>query len=406
MIRHISSTGLVMGVSFFLSMLTTLILGNLMTSKEFGDFALLKNFILIGATFSIFGLDLGNIRRSNDGNPVLDYKIVNIISIFLSGIFAVIMMIIFELSTMNFFYLWGIIFGAANVLYLASVYRLSHYFAFAQLIQNCWKILLFIIVLITFIRTPFIGINQIYFYLFIALISVVTIHYFFKSSALKCDKSVESKEFGNNVIKDGMILWMINVLALIFAGMDRFIIPVIADKAALGTYYALSFVFITGFTVIGSAVGYVLYPYLTQGKIIPWRRVTYYFSSVIVALLILLLFKGQLIASLAFNGKYDFAIQFNTIVLLCFLGILQCVHTIIHFYIYAKASNKALINYILYLFLYCIVYYISFIYMAGIIEYSILSIIQHILILWILKVIISLVMSFYITQKSSKLSMI
>jgi hypothetical protein len=109
---------------------------------------------------------------------------------------------------------------------------------------------------------------------------------------------------------------------------------------------------------------------------------------------------------LAFNGKYDFAIQFNTIVLLCFLGILQCVHTIIHFYIYAKASNKALIIYILYLFLYCIVYYISFIYIAGIIEYSILSIIQHILILWILKVIISLVMSFYITQKSSKLSMI
>ena len=73
MIRHISSTGLVMGVSFFLSMLTTLILGNLMTSKEFGDFALLKIFILIGATFSIFGLDLGNIRRSNDVNPVLDY---------------------------------------------------------------------------------------------------------------------------------------------------------------------------------------------------------------------------------------------------------------------------------------------------------------------------------------------
>ena len=63
-----------------------------------------------------------------------------------------------------------------------------------------------------------------------------------------------------------MILWMINVLGLVFAGMDRFIIPAIADKAALGTYYAISFIYITGFTVIGSAVGYVLYPYLTQGK--------------------------------------------------------------------------------------------------------------------------------------------
>ena len=137
-----------MGISFLLSMFTTLILGNIMTSKEFGDFALLKNFILIGATFSIFGLDQGNIRRSNNGNPILDYKIVNIISILLSGIFAISMMIIFELSAINFVFLWGIIFGAANVLYLASVYRLLNYFAFAQLIHNCWKMLLFVIILI------------------------------------------------------------------------------------------------------------------------------------------------------------------------------------------------------------------------------------------------------------------
>ena len=46
-----------MGGAFFLSMLTTLLLGNIMTAEEFGDFALLKNFVLIGATFSIFGLD-------------------------------------------------------------------------------------------------------------------------------------------------------------------------------------------------------------------------------------------------------------------------------------------------------------------------------------------------------------
>jgi len=395
-----------MGVSFLLSMFTTLILGNIMTSEGFGDFALLKNFILIGATFSIFGLDQGNIRRSNNGNPILDYKIVNIISVLLSGIFAISMMIIFKFSIINFVFLWGIIFGAANVLYLASVYRLLNYFAFAQLIHNCWKMLLFLIVLITFFITPLIGINHIYCYLFIALISIVTIHYFFKSSVLNGAKSVEIKKSRNNVIKDGMILWMINVLGLIFAGMDRFIIPVIADKAVLGTYYALSFVFITGFTVIGSAVGYVLYPYLTQGKIIAWRRLAYFFSCIIVALLILFLFRGQLIASLAFNGKYDFAIQFNTIVLLCFLGILQCLHTIIHFYIYARASNKALINYIVYLCLFCIGYYISFIYIDRIIEYSISSIILHILILWILKIIVSLVMSFYITQKKSKLRMI
>jgi len=314
-------------------------------------------------------------------------------------------MILYKLSITNFCFLWGIIFGGGNVLYLASVYRLSNNFTFAQLIHNYWKILLFIIVYFSFLRSIQIDINHLYLYLFIALTSVIIIHYFFKSSVLKCGKSAESKGFSNNVIKDGMILWMINVLGLVFAGMDRFIIPAIADKAALGTYYAMSFIYITGFTVIGSAVGYVLYPYLTQGKAIAWKKVTFFLLSMLTALLILLLFGGQFIASLAFKGKYDFALQFNIIIPLCFLGILQCAHTIIHFYIYAKSSNKALINYTFYLFIYCIGYYLSFILLARFIEYSISSIIQHILILWCLKVIMSIIMSFYISQKKPKLGL-
>jgi len=394
-----------MGGTFFLSMLTTLLLGNIMTAEEFGDFALLKNFVLIGATFSIFGLDQGSIRRSIKGIPVIDYKIVNIISILLSAVFAVTMMILYKLSITNFFFLWGIIFSGGNVLYLASVYRLSNNFAFAQLIHNCWKFLLFIIVYFSFLRNIQIDINHLYLYLFIALTSIIIIHYYFKSSVLKCGKSTESKGFSNNVIKDGMILWMINVLGLVFAGMDRFISPAIADKATLGTYYAMSLIFITGFTVIGSAVGYVLFPYLTQGKVIAWKKVTFFLITVITALLIMLLLGGKYFTALAFNGKYDFALQFNIIVPLCFLGILQCAHTIIHFYIYAKSSNKVLINYTFYLFIYCIGYYLSFILLARIIEYSISSIILHILILWCLKVIMSIIMSYCISPKKSRLGL-
>ena len=211
--------------------------------------------------------------------------------------------------------------------------------------------------------------------------------------------------FSNNVIKDGKILWAINGLGLVFAGMDRFIIPAIADKAALGTYYAMSVIFITGFTVLGSAVGYVLFPYFTQGKGIAWKKVTFFLITVIAVLLIMLLLGGKYFTALAFNGKYDFALQCNIIVPLCFLGILQCAHTIIHFYIYAKSSNKVLINYTFYLFIYCIGYYLSFILLARIIEYSISSIILHILILWCLKVIMSIIMSYCISPKKSRLGL-
>ena len=135
------------------------------------------------------------------------------------------------------------------------------------------------------------------------------------------------------------------------------------------------------------------------------QKVTFFLITVIAALLILLLLGGKYFTALAFNGKYDFALQFNIIVPLCFLGILQCAHTIIHFYIYAKSSNKVLINYTFYLFIYCIGYYLSFILLARVIEYSIASIIQHILILWCLKVIMSIIMSFYISQKKPKLEL-
>ena len=135
------------------------------------------------------------------------------------------------------------------------------------------------------------------------------------------------------------------------------------------------------------------------------KKVTFFLITVIAALLIMLLLGGKYFTALAFNGKYDFALQFNIIVPLCFLGILQCANTIIHFYIYAKSSNKVLINYTFYLFIYCIGYYLSFILLARIIEYSISSIILHILILWCLKVIMSIIMSYCISPKKSRLGL-
>ena len=55
MFKNIAHTGMAMAFTFILSMASTIILGNMMTPDEFGDYALLKNFILIGATFSILG---------------------------------------------------------------------------------------------------------------------------------------------------------------------------------------------------------------------------------------------------------------------------------------------------------------------------------------------------------------
>ena len=78
MFKNIAYTGMTMGFTFILSMISTVMLGNMMTPDEFGDFALLKNFILIGATFSILGIDQSIIRSSINGNSIVSLKYFSI----------------------------------------------------------------------------------------------------------------------------------------------------------------------------------------------------------------------------------------------------------------------------------------------------------------------------------------
>ena len=389
-----------MGISFLLSMVATLILGNQMSPEEFGDFALLKNFILIGSTFAIFGMDQGSIRNNIDGRPAISLTIVNIVSFILSAFFAFSMKGLFSLSFNNSFYLWGIVFCGSNVIYLASVHRLKNQFLQAQIVHNCWKIILFTVVMYAFIVGKIININFIYTSLFFSMIFVISIYYIFKwirsnnNLNTKIDKDVQGKAF-----RDGIILWMINVLGLIFAGMDRFIIPSLTTKAVLGTYYAISFIYLTGFTMIGSAVGYVIFPYLSKNKEIEWKIPTKFIFLILLLLFFGLLFLGHFITSILFAGKYDAALLHKITAPILVMGIIQCFHTIIHFYIYAKASKKMLLKYIIFILLFCLFYFISFYLIDNFLQYSLQSLVIHITAIWVLKLLAALFMVYYMSNK-------
>ena len=200
------------------------------------------------------------------------------------------------------------------------------------------------------------------------------------------------------VIKDGVLLWMLNMSGLLFSGMDRFIIPSISDKGMLGTYYALSFIYLTCFTMIGSAVGYVIYPYLAQKKDVAWKQIILYTSILLIVIVAILRIWGNLLNHYAFSGKYDFVVIDNIAVPLLIMGILQCLNTIIHFYIYARASSNLLKKYVIFLFASCFLYYLSFSLFDSFIIYSLSNIIIQILILWLIKVTISFIVLFRITS--------
>ena len=388
-----------MGISFLLSMAATLILGNQMSPGEFGDFALLKNFVLIGSTFAIFGMDQAAIRNNINSEPAISLTIVNIVSFILSILFSLSMKVLFSLTAFNTIYLSGIIFCGSNLIYIAGVYRLKNDFLKAQFIHNSWKILLFIVVASAFILGASIQISFIYKALFFSMLLVILLHYFLEIFIV--DKvRIKDNDIQGTAIRDGMVLWMINVLGLVFAGMDRFIIPTITSKSVLGTYYAISFIYITAFTMIGSAVGYVIFPYLSKNDSIKWKNPTKFILLILLLISVGLFFLGHSVTSILFDGKYDEALIVPITTPTLIMGIIQCFHTIAHFYIYAKSPKKLLIRYIVFLFLFCSCYFFSFYIMDNFLQYSLQSIVNHITIIWIIKIISALFIVYYVSKNS------
>ena len=193
---------------------------------------------------------------------------------------------------------------------------------------------------------------------------------------------------------------MINVLGLIFAGIDRFIIPYLTTKAVLGTYYAISFIYITGFTMIGSAVGYVIFPYLSKNENMEWKYPAKFILLILSVLFISLLFSGHFITSILFSGKYDVALLYQITTPILVMGVIQCFHTMIHFYIYAKSPKHLLIKYIIFLLFFCLFYSVSFYVMDNFIEYSLPSLVNHISIIWMLKILAALFMMYLVRGKN------
>ena len=344
MLKNVSSTMLVMVVTMLSSFATTIVFGRILSVNAFGEFALLKQIILMGPTIAIFGLDFSYIKMNPKNSLSNRYVHFLSITVFISisFIFVIVLKLVYDFQYYQlWFILFSVCFGAIN-LYLASIFRLKNKFFLAQLFAGGWKIVLLIILGIMILLKIKINIESIY---GLFLSSILIFSSFMLLQIYNSGKTAKDAIDSKHYLKMGMLFWLVNSTGLISGGIDKLVIPLVYGKDVLGIFTGVSFIFTTSLTMIGSAIGYVIFPKMSGGQEINVRKMSLYLFGVVIAAIVLFQFVGIELVGLVFADKFNNHISPGLIYSFSIIGSLQIVHTILHFMISARATNKHLLSY-------------------------------------------------------------
>ena len=344
MLKNISMTLLVMVIGMLSSFFVTIILGQTLTFSDFGEFVLLKQIILIGSSIAIFGLDFSYIKVfSNNSDAGKKIHLITIIILSLISISFVLMLYIFYGFQLykSLFIFWCICFGAIN-LYQAAIYRLKDQFLIAQLFSEGWKVALLLLIGVVLFSGMTIDLQLVYQIFTVSLLfsSSFIIKYFFKTHNVN-DRDTNYR----NYLTLGLVFWLINSTGLISGGIDKLVVPIIYDSEVLGIFTGVSFIFVISLTMIGSAIGYVIFPKISAGNEINITKLSFAIFFITLFAIIIFHITGMELVSIVFKGKFDNFIDHKIIFCFTLLGSFQIVHIILHFILSAKGNKKQLIYY-------------------------------------------------------------
>ena len=333
-----------MAGSMMSSFAATVILGRSLSISDFGEFALLKQLLLIGFTVAVFGLDYGYIKyfsKEHKNNRKIHYFTFRIIFGFsLIYVFGISILYPFQSQKLLLIFI-SVCFGALN-LYLAARCRIEEKFLWGQLLHSGWKIIFLALIILMPILTNADPMNFVYVSIPISLI-VLSI-FFIRILFVRSDPINEHFDLGQ-YLKLGLIFWLINSTGLISGGIEKMVIPLIYDSETLGIFTGSSFLFVISLTMIGSAIGYVIFPQISTGKNVNLQKVFFWVLMITIFSAIIFSQFGEAIVHILFSGRFDEFINSQLIMFFTLIGSLNIVHTILHFLLSAHADKKQLFIY-------------------------------------------------------------
>lgn len=345
MYKKISSTFIVLSISMLSAFIVTIFLARKLSIADFGDYSLIKQIITNGVVIANLGLGQSYTRNyaKNNKGLFIFYILTALILSIMSLLLGLIIQEVYDYTFTQTLLIILSLFCGSITLYMSEVYRVNNRYTIAQFSESGWKILLLLAVIILYTLTKTITLDDILFLIFLSFLipSLTFINLLFKS--FNEDTQVTNLRI---FIFTGLTFWAINSAGLLCGSIEKFAIPLILSKEALGIYTSLSFVYVTYFSMIGSAIGYVLFPTLSKGEKVNWIKLSKSIGGIILISSVLFLILGKHLTTIIYGGKYDEYNNWFFIISYIVLGILQLVNSIFHFIVLASGKRKELFIYL------------------------------------------------------------
>ena len=341
--NHVSKTFFVMAFAMLCSFVATLKLGEILHTEDFGFFNLIKRIFPMGAAIILLGLDKSYIKYFSDNVQLKIFKFIAPMILVNSCAITFLLGFLYTLNGYELsIFLCLLIFSFT--LFLSSYARLRDEYGVAQLIQAGHKIIFFFLVfyILSFFDINSFGVINIYLVSFLIPL-IYIIKYILDESRL--DSSVSFIQF-KELLSYGFLFFSVNILNLMIINMEGLFIPYYYGQEANGVYSGLSFIYITVFVMIGTSIGYVLFPMLSKKEKINIKKLAVYTGTGILFILILFIVFGSTINSIAFKGKFDIYRTPELDMMIILIGALQFINGLLHWFILGLGTKDDIINYL------------------------------------------------------------
>ena len=388
LLNYVSKTFIVMAFSMLCSFVATLKLGESLSTENFGFFNLLKRIFPMGAAIILIGVDKSYIKYFSKNLQMKILKFITPMIVLNASIITFLLSYLYNFNGYDISILFCLL-TFAFTLFLSSYVRLNDQYGVAQFIQAGHKIIFFVLVFYLFRSFDINSFGVINIYLVSFLIpSFYIIKYIFDES--KFESSISFTQF-RKLVAYGFLFFSVNILNLMIINLEGLFIPYYYGQEANGIYSGLSFIYITVFVMIGTSIGYVLFPMLSKKEKIDIKSLTIYTGIGIFVILFLFIAFGYSINSLAFKGKFDIYRTPVVDMMIISIGALQFINGLLHWFILGLGTKENIMNYLKVIIALLLAYFTLILFVAHYSIKEFYAIIPIVLIAWIVKVLATLV---------------